>query len=452
LSSTNLKEHKLSNAGIVSGNVDVCGIEACKVLDLPENGTIPFYQKYVILSNDVAYLTHVIHKYPSKFIPHIPRWAIRRYLRGQQFRSVLDPMCGSGTTLVEGILFGHHVFGIDIDPLARLITKVKITPLDEEKLRSACRKVMYRIAHASQGEFVPSIPTLSHWFNEGITKELSIIRDAIEEHRDNKDIYDFLIVTFSSIIRRVSNADNQSQKTYVSHTNPKSPPAAIPIFAQNLEKYAERIIEFSKKRPPGTTYHILEGADARSVDKAFRERHFGNIDLAVTSPPYIKAVDYIYTQMAEYFWIGDLFGLADQKSQNMFKTKYIGTKMVYADEYSQPKLTGIPSIDPIIERIYSKNRKFAYITFKFFEDMRANLKSTYSILQNEAHYVIVVGDCNVAGESIRVRDVLIDIAELEGYTLENLFYYEIRNRYMRFPRLGRGGLITHDWVVDLRKR
>lgn len=452
MSSTNPQEHKLLSTGLVNDNADARKIEACKVLDLPERETIPFHQKYVILSNDVAYLTHVIHKYPSKFIPHIPRWAIRKYLRDQMFRSILDPMCGSGTTLVEGVLSGHHVFGIDIDPLARLITKVKITPLDEERLRSACRKVMDRITHASQGKFLPSIPTLSHWFNEGVTKELSIIRDAIEEHRDDKDIYDFLIVTFSSIIRRVSNADNQSQKTYVSHTNPKSPPAANPIFTQNLQKYAERIIEFSKKRPLGASYHILEDADARTVDKVFREKHLGNVDLAVSSPPYIKAVDYIYTHMAEYFWIGDLFGLANQKSQNIFKTKYIGTKMVYADEYSQLKLTGIPSIDPIIERIYPKNKKFAYITFKFFEDMRANLKSMYSVLQNDAHYVIVVGDCNVAGENIRVRDILIDISEIEGYTLENLFYYEIRNRYMRFPRLGRGGLITHDWVIDLKKR
>ena len=175
------------------------------------------------------------------------------------------------------------------------------------------------------------------------------------------------------------------------------------------------------------------------------------VDLAITSPPYIKAVDYIYTQMAEYFWIGDLFGLSDQKNQNDYKKRYIGTKQIYADEYSELKLTGVESLDKKIRRIYKTNRKHAYITFKFFDDMKLNLQSMRRVLEHDAHYIIVVGNCSVSGEFIPVHEYVTRIAKDVGYDLKNLFYYKIRNHYMRFPRMGRGGLILHDWIMDLCK-
>jgi len=83
--------------------------------------------------------------------------------------------------------------------------------------------------------------------------------------------------------------------------------------------------------------------------------------------------------------------------------------------------------------------------------MLANLKSIHSILKDDAHYIIVVGDCSVAGEQVPVHRILIDIARSVGYSLEDLFFYKIKNRYMRFPRKGRGGLIKYDWVADFKK-
>lgn len=360
-------------------------------------------------------------------------------------------MCGSGTTLVEGILASHNVYGVDIDPLARLISKVKTTSVDKKKLNETCQAVINEIEELKEGNFQPSLPTIHHWFSEKAINDLGIIRDIIEKYKDDEDIYNFLIVTFSSIIRKVSTADNESQKTYVSHTNPKTPPPVKPEFKKNLLKYSKRVADFSKEKPKTVRSFIFEDADARYVAEAFKKKTLDCIDLAITSPPYIKAIDYIYTQMAEYFWIGDLFGLADQKSQNEYKKRYIGTKMIYANEYSDLKLTNFPSINSFIQNIYQKSEKFAYITYRFFEDMRANFESVSRILRDDGHYIVVVGDCNVAGEQIPMRNLIIDIARSIDYSLSDLFYYKIKNRYMRFPRKGRGGLIKYDWVVDLKK-
>lgn len=425
--------------------------ETMKVENIPIDQPISIGQKFIITSNDVAYLTHNIHKYPSKFIPQIPRWGIQKYLSSPNRKKILDPFCGSGTTLVEGILAGHDVFGIDVDPLARLITKVKITSIDENKLIAIYKEVAEEVRRRENGVFKPNIPTLNHWFTKKTIRDLSVIRDVIEEYRHDRDVYDFLIISLSSIIRKVSNADDQSQKTYVSHTNLKQITPAKPYFLKKLKDHIDRIIQFSKAKPEGTSYYIFDAADAREVDKSWNAQFSEKIDLAITSPPYVKAVDYIYTQMAEYFWIGDLFGLADQKSQNAYKTEYIGTKQIYAAEYSDLRLSEIESLNKKILEIYDKNKKYAYITYKFFHDMELNLQSTWRVLKDGAHYIVVVGDCSVSGEFIPVHEYITRIANDSGYKLENLFYYRIRNHYMRFPRNGRGGLITHDWILDLKK-
>ena len=83
-----------------------------------------------IVTRDVNTHTHGFHKYPAKFIPQIPKWAIRKYLNGHKNKFILDPFCGSGTTLVEGVVAGYNVIGVDIDLLSVMISKVKTTRVD----------------------------------------------------------------------------------------------------------------------------------------------------------------------------------------------------------------------------------------------------------------------------------------------------------------------------------
>lgn len=413
---------------------------------------INFGQTFKINTSNVTYLTHKIHKYPAKFIPQIPSWAINRHLNGKRER-ILDPFCGSGTTLVEAILAGKESYGIDIDPLARMISRVKTTPIDPEILSETVERLVQQIKNeTSDPEFVPELATLSHWFTADAIHKLGIIRDKIEHYRDNASIYEFLVVTFSSIIRRVSNADNQSQKTYVSHTNPKHPEDAYKLFFKHLETYKERIISLTQKLPNEHSSQVLEDClDARNFADYWKKNSSNPVDLAITSPPYIKSVNYIYTHMAEYFWIGDLFGLQTQKLQNKWDKKYIGTKRVYIHQYENKPKTQYEGINEYIDKVYSKNPKHGFILGKYFLDMEKNIQQMYKVLKDQGHYVIVIGNSNVSGFQIPSSEFLIEIAEKNGFYCDLKFGYVIRNRYMRFPRKGRGGLIKYDWVLDFQK-
>lgn len=81
-------------------------------------------------NTDTKELTHGIHKYPAVMIYPISRNIINIMKKYQDINTILDPFMGSGTVLVEGVLAGvNKVYGTDLNPLARLIGKVKTKPL-----------------------------------------------------------------------------------------------------------------------------------------------------------------------------------------------------------------------------------------------------------------------------------------------------------------------------------
>ena len=359
---------------------------------------------YVIKNKGLTDLTHIIHKYPGKFIPHIPRWAIEKYLDGDKNKVILDPFCGSGTTLIEGMAYYHTAYGIDIDPLARKISKVKTTPVKDELLIEVVQEItdeVRKLTDKSKKDDLldcvrPSLPTLNHWFTEEAISGLGKIRSIIDRYKNQEDIYDFLVITFSSIIRRVSNADNQSLKTYVSGTNRKVPQNVGPLFIGRLYEYSERIAMLSRISEMGGKAKILDITDSRHIVNDWRNNKLPSVDLGITSPPYIKTVDYIYNQMVEYFWIGDLFGLENQEKQNKAKQLYIGTEKVSSTTYKDKRNLGFTKIDNYIDQIYETNPKHAYIMYKYFFDMNEHLHDMHKIMRIGSIYVMVIGNSTVS--------------------------------------------------------
>ncbi|ABE42338.1 hypothetical protein Bpro_0374 [Polaromonas sp. JS666] len=90
-------------------------------------------------------LTHQIHPYPAKLLPHIAHFFARASTyTGKQGR-ILDPFCGSGTVALEASLAGHKPLVADANPLALLITRVKTTPYNLEELRASLDSLLKRV-------------------------------------------------------------------------------------------------------------------------------------------------------------------------------------------------------------------------------------------------------------------------------------------------------------------
>lgn len=416
-----------------------------------------------IVTRDVNTHTHGFHKYPAKFIPHIPKWAITKYLNGNKDKFVLDPFCGSGTTLVESVLAGYNSIGVDIDPLSAMISKVKTTRVDETELKIISSWLVKEIKAKRKGTFKPDCETIEHWFTKDAIKKLSIIRTLINQipakfgdNKKVKDIQDLLLICFSSIIRRVSNADNESQKTYVSHTKVKEPQEVNSLFFSQLDLFVDRATKFSEITNPKANSKIIVSSSATSLEKKLNGQQ---IDLAITSPPYIKAIDYIYNQMVELFWVGDLFAMQTQAKQNEKKIQYIGNKQISKVEFNNYSpyntILNIDKLDAKLQEVYDTDKKnghkHSYVTFKYFAEMEKHFAEMSKCLTGGTHYVMVVGDSNVSEIFFDTADFLIDIATRNGFRITNKWGYKIKNRFMRFDRKGRGGIIEIDWVLDFEK-
>lgn len=420
------------------------------VSELPPKRNDVENKVFAIRNSGLTSFTHKFHRYPGKFIPHIPRWALNNLFSTNPKAVVLDPFCGSGTTLVESMLYGINSYGIDIDPIGRLVSKVKTTKISSSHLVSVITDVTAKVSTQNIAKFKPQIPTLSHWFNPAAINDLGIIRDVIEEYKNDADVYDFLLVCFAAIIRRASNADNQTQKTYVSHTKTKVLESAKPLFLNTLVEYSQRLIELSKKKKLGKST-VIDVNDARNFADYWLKAKFPVIDAIITSPPYLNSVDYVYNQMAEYFWIGDLFQMENQSLQNQYKQKYIGSDKVSSEAYKTILKTSIPEIDALIENLFKKNKKNAYVVSQYFIDMQLHFSNAVKVLKNGGSYVCVIGDSLVSGEPIPVHQLIVKCAEKAGLIFDYHFGYEIKNRSMRFPRMGRGSIVRYDWILKFVK-
>ncbi|OYS21515.1 hypothetical protein CBF60_03970 [Lactobacillus taiwanensis] len=90
------------------------------------NKTISSKENYLdFVGEDMGYSTHKYHDYPATMIPKLPNLFINAVSKFTDIQNVYDPFMGSGTTLVEGMRHHLEAFGVDLNPLAVLMTKVK---------------------------------------------------------------------------------------------------------------------------------------------------------------------------------------------------------------------------------------------------------------------------------------------------------------------------------------
>lgn len=430
-----------TNISTTGGPRLVNEIQFREVLSLPPFASIEHGELFeVSLKNDTAAFTHGLHRFPAKFIPQIPRWAIDQF--AQDGGRVHDPFMGSGTTLVEGLLRKGQTIGADIDPLAKLIARAKTDVPSSARLLELGEEIHNRwdgrVDHLITP--MPDIENFSHWFSKDAWGKLQSLLATIKGLSASEGEKRFLLAIFSSIIRWVSNADDQTQKTYVSGTNKKTPPDVMETLWKNFHKAQRGLRQLHAVKHPEAEIVVQEGVNACSLGL-----EPNSIDLIVTSPPYLDSVDYMYNLMLEYFWLGPLVGVPDRKSFNELRRKGIGAKKPLEVIRDIPAaLGGLVDIDEIPAR-----RKQA--TIAYLNDMAAHFVEAARCLKDEARYVLVIGNSQTTKGIVPIHDCLIRLAAAANLELEKAFAYRVRRHYMKFPRKGRGGIILIDWIIVFHK-
>ena len=128
---------------------------------------------------DTAYITHGYHRYPAIFIPQIVSRLVEKYTKKNDL--IVDPFGGCGTTLVESKVLGRSSIGVDINPVAVLITKAKKTPIEPAKIEKHFLKLKDKINSFNKNTEVkaPKHERIDYWFKPEEKEKLAFIFSEI---------------------------------------------------------------------------------------------------------------------------------------------------------------------------------------------------------------------------------------------------------------------------------
>ncbi len=259
---------------------------------------------------DTRYLTHSIHRYSGKFIPQIASNVIN--MLTQPGDIILDPYCGSGTTLLEASVLGRKSIGIDLNPIACLISKVKVMKITVSRLRalenfwesrlyqfldtnssSVNIKFEKNIIKKVENDFRLSHSWFTKWFNTRNLFQLLIIDNLISELDGNEKEISKLVL--SDILRRSSNSNN-SYPNIMFDKNKVNKYLPIKLYLGRLSQVCGQLCETSKfinEKPV-----IINGCNNDIKLRA------NSIDAVITHPPYIGSIPYAEYGMLGLEWFG----------------------------------------------------------------------------------------------------------------------------------------------------
>lgn len=394
-----------------------------------------------------AHLSHKAHSFPAKFPPQLPRKFILELTNPGDV--VLDPMMGSGTTVLEAFLEGRQAIGFDIDPLAMLLAQVKTTPYNIAELSvignrilKEARKTAYLYSDSLKLEKFrrfdsKTLEFIDYWFADEVQLELLALSIQIEKI-DSAKVRDFFKLIFSSII--ITKTGGVSYALDLAHTRPHK---AKTIFSKNrtvltgdkneTKRHLVKILrspldEFEKKLGQN-----LRGVLDSTSSNLFPVINFGSaqslalpsdsVDLVVTSPPYASnAIDYMRAHKFSLVW----FGFPIDELTEKRKT-YIGSEgFANLPDIELPKV-----VENIIVELGNKSKPKGVSLRRYYIEMTLVLRELYRVLKPQKAAIVVVGNSTLSGVDVHVDTSLVEIGKQIGFDVPIVGIRQLdRNRRM----------------------
>jgi hypothetical protein len=259
-------------------------------------------------------LTHPFHSYPARVHPATARVLVEVVSAGGGREApIVDPFCGSGTSLVEVRAAGMRGIGVDLNPLAVLVARAKTWTAPARR-----RKELHQVGHEIAGHvlaagkaarrsgadaapmrkpagFDPNARNrrLASWFAPHVRRELELIASHLDELRaGDAELAGVLTACLSAILYKVSSRTSDTDGTWVARNVPRG--AAARHFAQRVELLTAGLHDLALTR--GATPEIVEG-DARRLGEIVGD---GSAAGVVSSPPYAGTYDYAEHQRLRF--------------------------------------------------------------------------------------------------------------------------------------------------------
>lgn len=254
---------------------------------------------------------HSLHWFPGNFIPQIPAFLIQ--LLSSPRDLVFDPFCGTGSTGIEAERLGRRSVQADVSRAAIQVARGKSAAQFNQHLHGdliSIGKEMFRSDVSPSALSTTSDsgrhPDLGKWFHPRTLAELSFAWTLVADTQG--PLRHILEMIFSDTLFACASTDGSRTRTggerrhhwgwIADNVVPKSPVAhdGLAVFRRKLAEAAE-VMELSASEG-GSSGGIIN-ADARH--SALRDE---SVDLIVTSPPYLRMIDYTLANRLTNLWMG----------------------------------------------------------------------------------------------------------------------------------------------------
>lgn len=390
---------------------------------------------------------HGIHIYPAMMIPQIARRLIEEY--GKTSKMNLDPFCGSGTVLIESMLHNINSYGIDINPLAILLSKVKTTPINPNVLEKEFIKICSRIREARWNPKIiqkietPSFFNIEYWFKPKVIRELSFIKQIIDNIEDVV-VRDFFYVSFSETVRKVSNTRGGEYKLFripkdkLKEWNPDALSTFLEISKRNIKMMGEFYSSVNiQKIQKGELWSKVLMEDMRGRTSIPEN----SVDFIATSPPYGDSrttVAYGQFSRLTLQWLNydyDIIKRIDKISLGGIRPKKIKDDIPSTTLYDT------------LEEISKNDGKRALDVYSFFSDFNRTVDEIDRVTRENAVVCMVVGNRTVKKINIPTDIIISELFEDRGYAHLKTIVRQIPSK--RLPKKSSPSNIKGDAVSTM---
>jgi SAM-dependent methyltransferase len=352
-----------------------------------------------------------VHPFPARMAPGI---ALAAMVKAKPAIRVLDPMMGSGTVLALARAQGHHAIGVDIDPLAVLISRVWTTTIDRtETTATACEvlaRARLRFKEISEGNAYPANADeetrsfLRYWFDGYARRQLTALSETILAVHD-VTIRNVLWCAMSRMI--ITKQAGVCLAMDLSHSRPHktfsvAPEKPFKKFMSAVERVVKNCVNAADPKQ-GPAAQVLSG-DARRLPV-----DADSVDLVLTSPPYLNAIDYLRCSKFSLVWMGySIPHLRQLRADSVGTERGMGEKedekadLVIRDLRLRPKLSS----------------RHEAILRRYVVDMRASVSEVARVLKQDGQALYVVGENTIKGTFIRNASMIVASAESVGLRLK----------------------------------
>ena len=411
------------------------------------------------------YSVHGLHEYKGKFNPQTAK-AILNVLGLKPSSAVLDPFCGSGTTLVECLHNGYRGFGMDANPLAVFITRAKMSALqvNPEDLRKAILTISRRVRlkpdtayntvgrhHSARANYLRS------WFPRRTYRAIEGMRRAILQYESAMAC---VLMALASNLLRDYSLQEPADLRIRRRRSPLPEAAFIKAFEEAGFAFAAQLERmqsvFTSPRCDGA---VLQRRAVELSPTCFGRSQL--FDAAVCSPPYATALPYIDTQRLSIVWLG----LARPRDLRHLEATLTGNRECSGQQRSlwngrvQDNAERLPVEVARFCRLLHEAigprdgfRRVAVpgLLYRYFVDMRASLRAVRGVLKPGAPFALVVGHnrTTLGGRRFEIAtpDMLAHIARAESFTVSEITPLQTYQRYGLHSRNG----VSAEALVVLR--